>query len=101
MLRFSSWARINKLSITDERVMANAFFTLTMLADATRHIRNNISREYLIERIEHMVDNTVFHSVYPHLSLGPDQRYASKGGYIIKYDKDKGIIPENTKWIVP
>jgi mono/diheme cytochrome c family protein len=101
LLRFTSWARINKISVPDERVMANGFFALTMLVDAIRHINNNISREYLIERIEHMVDNTLFHSVYPHLSLGPDQRYASKGGYIISYDKDKGILPENVKWIVP
>lgn len=100
-LRFSSWARINKLSITDEHVMANAFFTLTVLVDAIRHIRNNISREYLIERIEHMVDNTVFHSVYAHLSLGPNQRYASKGGYVIKYNINNSPMYKEAKWIVP
>jgi len=101
LLRFSIWARVNKLTITNQQIMANAFFSLTTLAEAIRHIRNNISREYLIERIEHMVDNTVFHSVYPHLSLGPDQRYASKGGYIITYRNNTTTNSKDIKWLVP
>ncbi|MEJ2181547.1 MAG: hypothetical protein P8Y28_14215, partial [Gammaproteobacteria bacterium] len=95
------WVRANNLSITDEQVMADAFFTMTMLTDAIKHIRNNISREYLIERIEHMVDNTLFHSVYPHLNLGPDQRFASKGGYIISYKRNNGVWHQDAEWIVP
>jgi mono/diheme cytochrome c family protein len=101
MKRFNIWVRANNLSITDEQVMADAFFTMTMLTDAIKHIRNNISREYLIERIEHMVDNTLFHSVYPHLNLGPDQRFASKGGYIISYKRNNGVWHQDAEWIVP
>jgi cytochrome c553 len=38
-------------------------------------------------------------TIYPRLSLGPGQRFASKGGYIVHYVNDK-IEPE-TSWIVP
>jgi hypothetical protein len=41
-------------------------------------------------------------TIYPRLSLGPGQRYASKGAYIVRFDKADGdnLIPE-TDWIVP
>jgi hypothetical protein len=38
-------------------------------------------------------------TIYPRLSLGPGQRFASKGGYIVHFVKDK-IEPESD-WIVP
>ena len=38
-------------------------------------------------------------TIYPRLSLGPGQRFASKGGYIVHYAKDK-LEPESD-WIVP
>jgi Cytochrome c len=41
-------------------------------------------------------------SVYPRLSLGPGQRFASKGAYIVKLSADKNapLIAE-TDWIIP
>ena len=49
-----------------------------------------------MEQFEHMIDNTVYRSIYPHLSLGPNQRYASKGVYIIK------LAPQvSSEWVIP
>ncbi len=41
-------------------------------------------------------------TIYPHLSLGPGQRFASKGGYIVRFADGNGdkLIAE-TGWIVP
>jgi len=102
LLRFTAWARIKKITVTDTEAMANAFFAVNLLTDATKHLRNHTSQELLIERIEHMVDNTLFHSVYPSLSLAPDQRYASKGGYLLTYQPfNKAHITPTTQWVVP
>lgn len=41
-------------------------------------------------------------TIYPHLSLGPGQRFASKGGYIVRFadiNGDKLIVESD--WIVP
>lgn len=38
-------------------------------------------------------------TIYPHLSLGPSQRFASKGGYIVRFAGGK-LIAESD-WIVP
>jgi len=41
-------------------------------------------------------------TIYPRLALGPSQRFASKGGYIVRFadlESDK-LVPESG-WIVP
>jgi len=103
LLRESSWARINHLDITDREISANTYFAVTLLTSAIKHLRSNFSRNYMIERIEHMLDNNVFNSVYPHLTLGPGQRYASKGCYIVGPFRDPSLLntAKTGQWIVP
>jgi len=58
------------------------------------------SRDYLLETVEHMAESTVTPSAYPRLSLGPGQRFASKGSYILRY-APKGVLLPTGGWIVP
>lgn len=103
LLRATSWANIHHVSPVDKEITANSYFAMTLLTRSINHLRSNFSRNYLIERIEHMLDNNVFDSVYPHLSLGPDQRHASKGCYIIGPLQDPSLLSKADKgqWIVP
>lgn len=39
-------------------------------------------------------------TIYPRLSLGPGQRFASKGGYIVRFAPDGRLVAESG-WIVP
>jgi hypothetical protein len=39
-------------------------------------------------------------TAYPRLTLGPGQRFASKGGYIVHF-ADSGALVADTAWIVP
>jgi hypothetical protein len=41
-------------------------------------------------------------SIYPRLSLAPEQRFASKGAYIVRFADSEGdaLVPESD-WIVP
>ena len=96
LLRTKMWARIKKVKYKEEHIIANTYFGLALLTGAIHSSRYNLNREYLLERFEHMIDNTVYRSIYPHLSLGPDQRYASKGTYLIK------ASPEiKARWKIP
>jgi hypothetical protein len=96
LIRTKAWARSKKIDDKREHIMANTYFSLALMTGAIHTSRYNLNREYLLEQFEHMIDNTVYRSIYPHLSLGPDQRYASKGAYILK------ASPElSTEWVVP
>jgi cytochrome c553 len=95
--RFRIWARQAGVQISDLRLQADAYFVATLLGEALMHIRGNLSREYLIERIEHMTDSMLYTSTYPRLGLAPAQRYAAKGAYVWRIDQE----PDQAEWIVP
>jgi len=101
--RIKVWSKMNKITPYIEDVSANAYYAVTLTAKAIKHIRTHFSRDYFIERLEHMVDNMAFHSIYNRFTLGPGQRYASKGAYIIgPMSKTINIKQtEKAKWIIP
>lgn len=103
LLRTMIWAKKNKISPIIEDVTANTYSAVTLMAKSVKHIRSHFSRDYLIERLEHLIDTTAFHSIYNRYSLGPNQRYASKGVYIIGPINNSMDInhPNNSEWIIP
>jgi hypothetical protein len=44
---------------------------------------DHFSRDFLLECVEHEMEITQNPGVFPHLSLGPGQRYAFKGCHIV------------------
>jgi hypothetical protein len=88
--------------MVDERVQTGAFFAASLLSDGLKELHGYYVRDYLIERIEHMVDSSVTTSVYPRLSLAPGVRFASKGCYIVRLTGDDPPTPvAASDWIVP
>ena len=59
-------------------------------------------RDYLIERIEGLLERRIITGYYPRLTLAPGQRLASKGGYLVHFADAKGTrIVADGGWIVP
>lgn len=90
VLRAQHWLRARALASREEEVQVNTYFAMTMVGEALMHLMDSFSREYFVERVEHGVTTTLMPSYFPHLSLGPDQRYASKGVYIVEDGGDAG-----------
>jgi Periplasmic binding protein/Cytochrome c len=103
LIRYRSWAKVHHLETPDTRVGANAYFASMMAANAVRDLRANLAREHLFDVTEHMLERGLFFSVYPNFTLGPNQRYASKGCFVIGplagSNNKKGQPPQ--QWIVP
>jgi len=102
MVRLRAWLRARNVPQAEERIQANAFFAATIAGDALAHMDENYSQDYFIERVEHMTEQSLFPSVYPRLSLGPGQRFASRGGYVLGFaqDGERRMTPLSD-WIVP
>jgi hypothetical protein len=63
---------------------------------------NAFVRDYLIERLEMGLDHRVLTGYYPRLSLAPGQRFASKGGYFVRFTEPQGTrVAATTPWITP
>ncbi len=88
------------LPLQDERIQTNTLVALTLVSRVLTHMRENLARELLIERIEHTVQSSSWSSPYPQLSLGPGQRVASRGGFQLRL-QDDGSYPAQGEWIVP
>jgi cytochrome c553 len=82
-----------------ERVQLDTYWTLSLLGHSLARISTHLSAEYLLETIEQEVETAPNPGVFPHLSLGPEQRYASKGCYIGKPSGNS--LKAISDWIVP
>ncbi len=101
LTRIRLWLRARNVPPGEERVQANAFFSVTIVAEALDRLLDFFSREYLIERVEHMAEDSVTPASYGRLSLGPGQRFASKGCYILRHVPGTGELIPVGDWIVP
>ena len=52
--------------------------------------------------VEQETESTANPGVFPHMSLGPGQRFASKGCYIVRPSCDvQGEFEAASEWLVP
>lgn len=94
LLRVRLWAQRRGLDPDrlDLPTLADTYTALQLTADAIRHARGLLVRDYVIELLEHMVDNAIVTGMYPSFSLGPDQRFAAKGCRIVALDGPRGRL---------
>jgi hypothetical protein len=59
-------------------------------------------RDYLVERLEGMLSHRLVNGYYARLSLAPGQRFASKGGYLVRFAAAQGsVVTAEGEWTVP
>ncbi len=102
LYRSNAWLKAQNLAGKYQKLQANTFFVLRAVGRTIMHLRDKFSREYFIELVEHISEKLLVSSVYPRLTLGPGQRYASKGAYILRFsgEKKKQLVPVSS-WIIP
>ena len=89
------WLKIRKIVPANFTTQAKMYFLGWMLPGALRGMRSEFYREYFFEEFDMMTDQDYAIAVYPRLTFGPGQRYASKGCYIVKLGKgtDPALLP--------
>jgi hypothetical protein len=96
------WFRIRKVPILDVQVQADTYLACGLVSETLNHMVDTFVRDYLVERIESMLEHRIITGYYPRLTLAPGQRFASKGGYVVHFTEPKGThIAANSDWIVP
>ncbi len=99
---YKTWLAKHGIKETDERLQAHAYFAAATLSDAIADLSDNTLRDYLVERIETMVGRKLRGFLYPRLGLAQSQRFASKGGYIVRFaSPESSRLLAESGWIVP
>jgi len=97
-----AWMRTRGLDIPKPTLQFETYYALSLLEAALMNMREDYYRDYLIERIEGESEKDLNPGIYPRLALGPTQRFASKGAFIVRLDaKQPGRLVAVSDWIVP
>jgi len=94
--------RYQHIPVVAEQVQTDTYLTCSLLADALNRMADNFTRPYLIEQLQTMLEHRLITGYYPRLSLATNQRFASKGGYLVRFRNPSGtaLVPDG-RWTVP
>jgi hypothetical protein len=95
------WLQQRGLALTDERVQSDAFVACKALRTAMLDAADHLGRDYLVERVEADMERTTATGLYPRLALGIGQRFASKTGYLVRFDDSKGGLAAVGERVAP
>ncbi|SOF00422.1 Cytochrome c [Burkholderia sp. OK233] len=96
------WFSIRKIPMVAPQVQADTYLACGLLAETLSHMVDAFERDYLIERIQDMLERRILTGYYPRLTLAPGQRFASKGGYIVRFaEPDRVRVVADGDWMVP
>ncbi len=89
-----SHAEMSGLSNEQRWLAGDTEWSMGLLSEAIRQMKFN-SRELLVETVEMLVSIKPS-LLYPRLGLAADQRFASKGCFVVPYNN-----PQKAEWLVP
>jgi len=91
----------NNIPVTNPDITFKMYSLFSILSGPLSRMRTYVYRDYFIELLEATSDMSMTPVVYPRISFGTGQRYASKGCYIIQLSG--GPEPElikRSEWII-
>lgn len=101
MLHVKRWLEARNIPAADLEMQAKIYFLGWMLPGAIRYMRSEFFREYFMEGFDMMIDQDYAIAVYPRLTFGPGQRYASKGCYIVQLTGGPDPQPiQKSDWVM-
>jgi hypothetical protein len=98
-----SWFRVRHIPVVDERLQADTYLACGLLSETLKHMVDAFVPDYLVESLESTVEHRVLTGYYPRLTLAPGQRFASKGGYLVRFEVTQGqarVLPDGP-WLTP
>ena len=98
--RLEIWAKTRKIEISYPRIQGEAFFSAMFMSDMVKHMDRFFVREYLLDLIGHAQGMALFVPDYDHVTLGRDQIFLSKGGYLLPIVNGK-IDTASAQWAIP
>lgn len=96
------WMVLHHIPVLDPRVQVDTYVACGLTRETLNRMRGSFTADYLVESMEGMLEHQLVSGYYPALALAPNERFASKGGYIVHFADPAGtkVMPD-THWRVP
>jgi hypothetical protein len=96
------WFRLHGIRVVDERLQTDTYVAMGVVAEMVGEMLDSFERDYLLERTQDMISRRLVNGYYPRLALSQEQRFGSKGGYLVHFRDAAGIqIEPEGGWTVP
>lgn len=96
------WFHLRRIPVVNERVQVETYIACSVLLETLATMLDEYVPDYLVERVEMMLDSRIVNGYYTRLGLAQGQRFASKGGYIVRFAGATGTgVAADGPWTVP
>lgn len=97
-----SWFNARHIRLVAERTQVDTYLALGLLSETLKGMTDTFVRDYLVEHLEETLAHRIMTGYYPRLGVATGQRYASKGGYLVRFAAAQGtaVVPDG-EWTVP
>ena len=96
------WFSVRHIPVVAEQVQVDTYLACGVLAESLSHTADTIQHDYLVERIQEMLEHRILTGYYPRLTLATGQSFASKGGYLVRFADPAGTrVVADGDWTVP
>jgi len=96
------WFSIRHIPLVAERVQVDTYLACGLLSETLGHMVDTFVRDYLVERTQAQLEHRLVTGYYPRLALASEQRFASKGGYLVTWADAAGTrLRADGGWTVP
>ncbi len=95
------WLKVKGLSITNYSIQSRMYALGWMLTGPIKMMRDDFYSDYFLDLVDMMRDQDYAIGLYPRLSFGPGQRYASKGCFIIQLTEgEEPTMVTRSDWVI-
>jgi hypothetical protein len=96
-----SWLKVKKIPVTNLEIQSGMYFAGWLLSNALMMMESNYYRDFFLDGIDMMNDEVYAIALYPRLSFGQGQRYASKGCYVVQLGEgsEPPLLPRS-EWVI-
>lgn len=100
LTRFRVWAKTRGIELGALRRQSEAFFACLALKDAIAHMGRFFIRDYVLDTLDHAQSLVAYLPFHARPTLGPQQRFLNKGGYVLPI-VDGQVVTQEAAWILP
>ena len=96
------WFSIRHIPIVAQQVQADTYLACGLLSETLNNMADAMEPDYLVERMQAIIEHRILTGYYPRLNLATGQSFASKGGYLVKFAQPTGTrLAADGDWTVP